>query len=148
GRGARRRVCEREAAATKSMTVEPPDDLVWRDLRPVLDQAVASLPKSCRIPFVLCYLQGRTVSEAAPELGWPRGTVATRLATARRRLRARLASRGLALSATALAAMLSCEVSAGPPVSLLVSTARVAAAAGHGVAPAAVAVSLAQGGKA
>src|SRR5262249_29855103 len=128
GRAARRRVCEREAAATRSTTVEHPDELVWRGLRPGLDEAVASLPEPCRMPFVLCDLEGRTVSEAARELGWPRGTVATRLALARQRLRARLASRGVALSACALAGALSGNLaSARPPVSLLVSTARAAA---------------------
>jgi RNA polymerase sigma factor (sigma-70 family) len=83
GRAARRRACEREAAATRPTAVEHPDELVWRDLRPVLDEAVAALPGPCRVPFVLRHLQGRTVSEAARELGWPRGTVATRLALAR-----------------------------------------------------------------
>jgi RNA polymerase sigma factor (sigma-70 family) len=152
GRAARRRVCEREAAATRSTTVEHPDELVWRDLRPVLDEAVASLPEPCRMPFVLCYLDGRTVSDAARELGWPRGTVATRLALARQRLRARLASRGVALSAGALAGAVSGNVaSARAPVSLLVTTARAATvAAGHematGTGPATAA--LAQGGKA
>jgi hypothetical protein len=107
--------------------VEDPDELVWRDLRPVLDEAVASLPEPCRMPFVLCYLQGTTVSEAARELGWPRGTVATRLALARHRLRARLASRGVALSAGVVAGAISGTVaSARPPVAVLVSTARAA----------------------
>jgi RNA polymerase sigma factor (sigma-70 family) len=152
GRAARRRACEREAAATRATMVEHPDEVVWRDLRPVLDEAVASLPEPCRMPFVLCYLEGRTVSEAARELGWPRGTVATRLALARRGLRARLASRGVALSAVALAgALAGNEASANPPVSLLVSTGRAATvAAGPAMAPGAgpaTAVALAQGGK-
>jgi hypothetical protein len=104
------------------------------------------------MPFVLCYLKSRTVSEAARELGWPRGTVATRLAVARQRLRARLASRGVTLSAGALAGALSSGVaSARPPVSLLVSTARAATvAAGHGMVTAAglaAAAAVAQGGK-
>jgi RNA polymerase sigma factor (sigma-70 family) len=153
GRAARRRVCEREAAAARATTVEDPHDLVWRDLRPVLDEAVASLPEPCRVPFVLCYLKGRTVSEAARDLGWPRGTVATRLALARQRLRARLARRGLALSAGALAGPLSGNVAlACPPMSLVVSTARSAMVAmDHGMptgAGPATAAALAQGGKA
>jgi hypothetical protein len=146
-------VCEREVAATRPAAAEPPEELVWRDLRPVLDEAVASLPEPYRMPFVLCYLKSRTVSEAARELGWPRGTVATRLAVARQRLRARLASRGVTLSAGALGgALTSGVVSARPPVSLLVSTARAATvAAGHGMVTAAgpaTAAAVAQGGKA
>ena len=56
-----------------------PDDLVWRDLRPVLDDAVRSLATKYRVPFVLCYLQGMTHAEAARQLRCPPGTIATRL---------------------------------------------------------------------
>jgi RNA polymerase sigma factor (sigma-70 family) len=103
GRAARRRACERQAAPPTSA---PADDLLWRDLRPVLDEAVAALPGKYREPVVLCYLGGATVGEAARRLGCPRGTIATRLAWARARLRARLARRGVTLSAAALAAAL------------------------------------------
>ncbi|HZT79906.1 MAG TPA: sigma-70 family RNA polymerase sigma factor, partial [Gemmataceae bacterium] len=82
------------------------DDLVWRDLRPVLDDAVRSLPAKYRTPFVLCYLQGMTYAEAARHLDCPPGTVATRLSRAREQLRARLVRRGVTLSAGALAATL------------------------------------------
>jgi hypothetical protein len=53
----------------------------------VLDEAVRRLPGKLRAVFVLCYLQGRTHQQAARELGWPAGTVATLLARARRLLR-------------------------------------------------------------
>jgi RNA polymerase sigma factor (sigma-70 family) len=130
----RRRALERRAGTAEA--VEGTDDLTWRELRPVLDEAVAALPEQFRVPFVLHYLQGVTVTEVARQLGWPRGTVATRLARARERLRARLARQGLTLSAAALAAALSGGTAvAGVPVPLLVSTARVAAvAAGQPVA--------------
>src|SRR5205823_3540528 len=61
------------------------DDLLWRDLRPVLDDAIGRLPAKYRVPVVLCYLEGRTNAEAARALGCPTGTVATRLARARQR---------------------------------------------------------------
>jgi hypothetical protein len=122
---------KREVAAARSPAVDASDELLWRDLRPLLDEAVAVLPQACQTPFVLCYLQGRTVSEVSRELGLPRGTVATRLALARRRPRVRLASRGLALSAGALAAALTDRVaSARPPASLVLSTAHAAAVKG------------------
>jgi RNA polymerase sigma factor (sigma-70 family) len=101
-RAARRRACERAAAAAS--TREHAEDAAGRDLRPVLDEAVAQLPEKYRVPLVLCYLHGRTVSEVARQLGCPRGTVATRLTRGRELLRARLARRGLGLSAGALAA--------------------------------------------
>src|SRR5262249_6700332 len=97
---ARRR--EREQPVTVEPVAGPADDLVWRDLRPVLDDAVSRLPTKYREPVVLCYLQGRTNAQAARQLGVPVGTVATRLARAREQLRRYLTRRGLALSAPLL----------------------------------------------
>jgi RND family efflux transporter MFP subunit len=51
---------------------------------------------------VLCYLEGKTVDEAAAQLGCPRGTVASRLARGRVRLGTRLVRRGLILSGAAV----------------------------------------------
>src|SRR5438445_86589 len=67
------------------------------EVQQVLDQEVNRLPERYRAPVILCYLEGKTVDEAALQIGCPRGTVASRLARARERLRVRLARRGLAL---------------------------------------------------
>jgi RNA polymerase sigma factor (sigma-70 family) len=96
-RAARRRGHERQVAETRSASETPVNP--ESDLRPAIDEAVASLPEKYRAPLVLCYLEGKTVDETARLLGWPRGTVATRLARARDRLRRRLLARGLSLSA-------------------------------------------------
>jgi RNA polymerase sigma factor (sigma-70 family) len=100
-REARRRACERRACVAEA--VAPPDALVWRDLRPKLDEAIAGLPERYRTPFVLHHLEGLTVAEVAHRLGCPQGTVSARLARAKERLRARLARQGLAWCAGALA---------------------------------------------
>jgi RNA polymerase sigma factor (sigma-70 family) len=76
---------------------DPADAAAWRELRPLLDDEVNRLPEKYRIAFILCYLQGKTNEEAARELGCPKGTVDSRLARARERLRDRLARRGLAM---------------------------------------------------
>src|SRR5437870_4046922 len=70
------------------------------------DEDVQRLPDKYRVPFLLSYLEGRSNEEVARELGCPKGTVASRLARAREKLRARLARRGVTLSAGALAAAL------------------------------------------
>src|SRR5262249_39477243 len=72
------------------------DDIDTRDLRPVLDEEIARLPEKYRAPLVLCYLQGHTNAEAAEQLRCPKGTILSRLARGRQRLRSRLARRGLA----------------------------------------------------
>ncbi len=53
------------------------------------------MPPKYRLPVICCYLEGRTHTEAARELGWCKGTVAGRLARARELLRRRLARRGV-----------------------------------------------------
>ena len=74
------------------------------ELDAVLTEEVNRLPERCRAVVVLCYLQGATTEEAARVLGCPRGTVLSRLASARQRLRKRLVRRGIA-PAVALAAI-------------------------------------------
>jgi len=49
-----------------------------------------------RAAVVLCYLEGLTHEMAAEHLGWPVGSVKSRLAWARERLRMRLSRRGVA----------------------------------------------------
>ncbi len=103
-RNAERR--RKESRAVPPLATDPTADAAWADLRPVLDEELSRLPDRFRVPFVLCYLQGKTNEEAAQALGCPKGTVLSRLSTARERLRSRLTRRGVTLSAGVLAAVL------------------------------------------
>jgi RNA polymerase sigma factor (sigma-70 family) len=96
----RRRTVERQAPVVAAVEERP--EVLWRDLRPLLDEEIGRLPERYRLPLVLCYLEGKTNTEAAQLLRWPKGTVATRLARARQQLRNRLTQRGAALSAAGL----------------------------------------------
>src|SRR5262249_52341534 len=124
---------------------ETTDDLVWTDLRPVLDEEIARLPEKYRVPFVLCYLEGQTNEEAAEQIGCPKGTGLSRLARGRERLRSRLARRGVSLSVASLAATLSSDAASAlvpaPPVCSTVRGAMPFAAgkAAGGLVPAPVA---------
>jgi RNA polymerase sigma factor (sigma-70 family) len=111
----------------KDMALDPVDEVMWRDLRPVLDEEMARLPAKYRQPFVLCYLLGKTNEDAARRLGCPSGTVFTRLARAREILRSRLTRRGVTLSAAVFVAALTQEASARVPEALARSTVRAAA---------------------
>jgi RNA polymerase sigma factor (sigma-70 family) len=96
-----------------------------RDLRAVLDEEVGRLPARFRAAVVLCYFEGLTTAEAALRLGCPRGTVNSRLAGARERLRLRLVRRGLAPAAAAgLLVPAAGQAAVGP--SLAAATARAA----------------------
>ena len=67
-----------------------------REVRAILDEELARLPESQRTAVVLCLVEGLTHEEAARSLGWPLGTVKSRLAAARKKLVRRLTRRGLA----------------------------------------------------
>lgn len=136
---ARRRAHERQMPPMT--TADPLHEVIWRDLRPVLDEEVNRLPAKYRGPFVLCYLEGHTNEEAARKLGCPCGTVFTRLGRAREMLRGRLARRGVVLSAAACVTSLAQEATAAVPAPLVSSTVKAATAFAAGQATAGGAIS-------
>ena len=101
---ARRKGRERQVAEMPEPTVAEQD--LWRDLQPLLDEAVSRLPDKYRAVIVLCDLEAMTRPEAARQLGVPEGTVAGRLARARALLAKRLARHGLATAGGAVAVVL------------------------------------------
>jgi RNA polymerase sigma factor (sigma-70 family) len=71
-----------------------------------LHAELARLPRSFRLPVVLCYFEGLSLDDVARRLRWPAGTVRSRLARARDKLRRGLIRRGVVLPAAAIAAAL------------------------------------------
>jgi RNA polymerase sigma factor (sigma-70 family) len=101
---AKRCLYERRTAIHEA---ESNPEVVWPDLRPILDEEIQGLPRKYRAPLVLCYFEGKTKEEAARLLGLPVGTVSSQLARAREKLRGRLTRRGLVLSTGILISTLS-----------------------------------------
>jgi RNA polymerase sigma factor (sigma-70 family) len=112
---------EKEKSARPVSTDDTADATPWEELRPILDAEIARLPEKYRLPVILCYFDGQTNEEAAQQLGCPTGTVATRLARARERLRGRLVRRGVTLSVGALTAALSQNAAPAAVSGVLVS---------------------------
>lgn len=120
----RRRLKELEAGTQPRANVA---DEVWRQAQVLVDDALSHLPDNHRVPIVLCDLEGRTIKEAARQLGWPQGTVASRLTRGRALLARRLGRSGLQLSTAALAALLAPgALSAQVPPPLVASTLKAA----------------------
>ena len=136
----RRRSAKERAAAVRP---RPEADAETRErLHALLDQELKVLPDKYRAAIVLCYLEGKSLKEAAGQLGCPMGTVGTRLARGRALLARRLARRGLTLSAGALATALAPgAASAAMPPALVNSTIKAALLTAAGQAAAAGPVS-------
>ena len=121
----RRHGHERRAAGLVAPDYVPAE--IEPDLAPALHRELARLPERYRLPIVLCYLEGLACEEAAQRLLLPVGTVKSRLARGRDRLRSRLIRRGLAPSALLVKSVFSGEAArAAIPSRVVLSTVRMA----------------------
>ena len=121
----RRRAAERGAAEVARDRVEGP---AWDDRWRVIHEEIDRLSDRYRIPIILCDVENRTYEDAARHLGCPIGTVKSRLARGRERLRERLARRGLAPAAGLLVVgLLTAPARAAVPPALVGNTTRAAA---------------------
>jgi RNA polymerase sigma factor (sigma-70 family) len=124
----RRAASRRDKYEEKAMTTpakNPAWEAAWHEVQLLLDEEIRRLPDKYQEPFVLCCLENKSRAEAAARLGLKEGTVGSRLTEARRRLRDRLALRGVELAA-------------------VLGTAAVAADAAQAHVPAALAASVTQ----
>ncbi len=147
-RTARRRAREERVAARLPIQIH--EEALHNELRAILDDELACLPARYRGPIVLCELEGLTRQEAARRLGVPEGTLSSRLARAKARLRDRLARRGLAIPAAAISLTAAREASAallseGLIESTTVAATRVAAGASAAAVLSTSVVTLAEG---
>ena len=107
----------------------------WEELYEEIDR----LPESYRAAVVLCHLEGLTHEEAASRLRCPLRTLQSRLLRARARLRDRLARRGVAPGAGALALLGPGASLSTLPAKFAGATVRLALSDSAGMVPAAVA---------
>ena len=102
---------------------DPLVEVVWHELRQVLDDELGRLAQKYRDPLVLFYLEGKTTEEVARQLGCPKGTVLSRLSRGRDRLRRRLVRRGVAVPVIVMTGVLTEKAAAASvPVALSLET--------------------------
>jgi RNA polymerase sigma factor (sigma-70 family) len=142
---ARRRKHEKGAAEAAAARGPGAED----DLASALDEEVRRLPPLYRAPVVLCHLEGRSHDQAARLLGCPVGTVRSRLARGRLRLRERLVGRGLAPVDAGRAAEVPPSTTLALPLKLVEATTRASVVFATGPkaagAASATAITLAKG---
>jgi RNA polymerase sigma factor (sigma-70 family) len=115
-RNIRRQKREAQVQVMPHPEVAPEEPQDWK---PVLDHELNRLPEKYRTPVILCDLENRPRREVARQLGLAEGTLASRLARARRMLAQRLTRHGITLSGGSLAVGLSQTASAGVPPALV-----------------------------
>jgi RNA polymerase sigma factor (sigma-70 family) len=126
-RSAERR--RREAAVSRRPSADPLAEVSWREVQAIFLDEIDKLSACYRAPLQLCCLEGKTRDEAAEQLGCAAGTLKIQLERGRKLLRARLARRGLGLSAGLLAVRLTpAGARAAVPESLTAATVRAGAA--------------------
>jgi RNA polymerase sigma factor (sigma-70 family) len=137
-RAARRRAIDQKVAERATdCYVSPEHDSDRETVHEELDR----LPERLKAPVVLCYLEGLSYDAAAHQLDLSEGALRGRLSQARKRLRSRLAQRGVRVPAGLLAAGASTEAQAAIPEALIRSTIQIA----HGLTSGNGAVLLAKG---
>jgi RNA polymerase sigma factor (sigma-70 family) len=112
----RRREVEGRAGQSRTEAADA-TDISWREACVILHEELDRLADKHRLPLLLCYLDGKSRDEAAKQLGRSVHSLRGHLERGRLRLRARLARRGVTLSAGLLAAVAGTQATAGPVLS-------------------------------
>jgi RNA polymerase sigma factor (sigma-70 family) len=101
---ARRQTHEHQAGS--SPATDTTAELSWREAQAILDEEIERMPEKYRSVFVLCCLDNQSRAQAAQQLAIKEGTLSSRLAVARQRLRQRLERRGVTLAGLLTGAVL------------------------------------------
>jgi len=147
----RRRRQAREQEAYMQSTLNGPDaeavsrrsetEAEWRQLAPLLDDALAELGETDRAALVLRYFENQTVGEIAGALRLTESAAQKRLTRALEKLRAICVKRGVTLTATVIAGAVTANAVQAAPVGLAVTV----TAAAKGAAVAASVTALVKG---
>jgi len=141
-RAEQRRLRREQEAYMQSTLRESATDEVWRDIAPLLDDAMARLATTDRDAVVLRYFENKSLAEVGKALGMEERAAQKRVTRALEKLRNLFTRRGVTLSAGVLAGVLSANSIQAAPAGL---SATVAAAATQGAAISATLTALVKG---
>src|SRR5438094_6703891 len=134
-----RRHHREQEAYMQSLLDETGSD-VWRQIAPVLDDAVAGLSETDRHAIVLRFYEGRNLREVGAALGASEDAAEKRVNRAVEKLRTFFAKRGVTASSAAVAVALGANTVQAAPIGLSVTISTAAAAlAGTAIATTATA---------
>jgi RNA polymerase sigma factor (sigma-70 family) len=113
-----RRIRREHEAFMQSTTHETAPDALWRELSPLLDDAVADLRASDRDAIVLRFFQNRSLAEVGATLGASEDATRMRVNRALEKMRKFFVQRGVTISSTAIAGTLSANSAHAVPAGL------------------------------
>jgi RNA polymerase sigma factor (sigma-70 family) len=126
----RRRSMREQEAQMNALMQSPPNEAIWKQLAPVLDEAMAQLRDKDRDAIVLRYFENKSLREVGTAMGIEERAAQKRVARGLEKLRALLSKQGFTLSATVIAAAMAANSVQVAPVGVSVATTAAAATKG------------------
>ncbi len=137
-----RRIRREQEAYMQSMLEDHPMETAWRELSPLLDEAMARLGPTDRDALVLRYFENKSLREVGDALGLQERAAQKRVLRGLEKLRTFFARRGVALTTAIIAGAVSANSVQAAPVGL---AAAISATAAKGSAVAASTLTLVKG---
>ena len=122
-RESRRQLREQIAVEMNAMNATTAD---WKDIEPMLDEAVSALGDSDRTAILLRYFENKSLRDVGRQLGVSDDAAQKRVSRAVEQLREFLAKRGLAIGASALVVIVSANAVQAAPAGLALTIPAVA----------------------
>ena len=122
-----RRIRREQEAFMQSTIEEAAPDIAWAQLAPMLDEAVAHLGATDRAAVVLRHFENKSLAEVGAALGTSEDAAKKRVARTVEKLRKFFTRRGVALSAAAIAGVVSANSVQAAPAALAAKVSVIAA---------------------
>src|SRR5438034_3048126 len=130
----RRQRRQQEAQTMNELLISDPSEAVWRQVQPVLDDAMHELSEVDRTAVVLRFFEERSLKEVGLALGLNENAARMRVDRALGKLQSLLAKRGVTSTASGLAVAISVGAVVSAPASLAATVASSALLAGASTA--------------